>query len=256
MDLHLKHFSVIHNDKADRVAVQSLDRETTRGVIDLVWDWLEAITRDEYFDVLYRMLHLQEMFRASAYGGPTSYAILRSAYHKGIPAFWLPDERLMQYGYGKYQVRGVSTTFDRDSHLDSDFTTQKDDCKAFLAHRGFPVPQGDVVYNLDDARDAAYSIGYPVAVKPVAGHKGKGVTANIQNSEELGKAFHQALEASPDNYSPIIVEKYISGSDFRLLCVGGKFVAGLERRPPFVVGDGNSSISELIKPTFRTSICN
>ena len=70
---------------------------------------------------------------------------------KKFPAFYLWDEGLMQYGYGKKQVRGVATTFDADSHLDSDFTTQKDDCKRFLAELGFPVPQGDIVYSLDEA---------------------------------------------------------------------------------------------------------
>ena len=47
----------------------------------------------------------------------------------------------MQYGYGRRQVRGVSTTFSTDSQLDSDFTTRKDDCKAFLGRLGFPVPR-------------------------------------------------------------------------------------------------------------------
>jgi cyanophycin synthetase len=58
--------------------------------------------------------------------------------------------------------------------LDSDFTTRKDDCKAFLATLGFPVPKGDIVYTLEEARAAAREIGYPVAVKPVVGHKGIG----------------------------------------------------------------------------------
>lgn len=42
------------------------------------------------------------------------------------------------------------------------------------------------------------------------------------------------------------MEKSYQGADFRLLCVNGKFVAATERRPAWVVGDGNSTISELI----------
>ena len=63
--------------------------------------------------------------------------MLRTAYLKGIPTFYLWDEGLMQYGLGKKLVRGVATTFDTDSHVDSDFTTRKDDCKAFLNTLGF-----------------------------------------------------------------------------------------------------------------------
>ncbi|MCZ0902006.1 cyanophycin synthetase, partial [Microcoleus sp. HI-ES] len=95
---------------------------------------------------------------------------MRSASQKGIPSFYLWDEGLMQYGYGKKLVRGSATTFDSDSHLDSDFTTRKDDCKAFLATLGFPVPKGDIVSTENGALAVAREIGYPVAIKPVVGH--------------------------------------------------------------------------------------
>jgi cyanophycin synthetase len=247
MGLHLKGFKVTSIDQYDRIALQSLHYRTLRKAIDLVWDWLEAITHEGDFDVDRRMGSLQDIFSASAYGGPTSYALLRATASKGIPFFYLREERLIQYNYGKYQVRGFATTFDRDSHLDSDFTTQKDDCKAFLANCGFPVPQGEVVYYLEEALTVADELGYPVAVKPVSGHKGIGVTANIHNERELSWAFKEATLSNHHSRMPIIVEKHIVGSDFRLLCVGGKFVAALERRPPFVIGDGTSTIAELIE---------
>jgi cyanophycin synthetase len=193
------------------------------------------------------MCNLQNIFRRSVYGGPTVYALLRKAYEKGIPAFYLWDEGLMQYGYGRKQVRGIATTFDGDSHIDSDFTTRKDDCKAFLATLGFPVPKGEIVTSREGALDAAEDIGYPVAIKPVVGHKGIGVTADVRNSEELRAAFNRAVKAIPEEQSiRVIVEKSISGSDFRLLCVNGRFVAATERRPASIVGDGYSTISELI----------
>ncbi len=154
----------------------------------------------------------------------------------------------MQYGYGKKQVRGVATTFDCDSHLDSDFTTRKDDCKAFLNTLGFPIPKGDIVVSFEGARAVAREIGYPVAVKPVVGHKGIGVTADVRDVEELEFAFDRALKAiGKEQPKQVIVEKSISGADFRLLCVNGRFVAATERRPASVIGDGRSTINELIK---------
>ena len=160
----------------------------------------------------------------------------------------------MQYGYGKKQVRGVATTFDCDAHLDSDFTTRKDDCKAFLNTLGFPVPQGDIVTSEREALGVAREIGYPVAVKPVVGHKGIGVTADVQDSRELESAFERSLQAISENEpTRIIIEKSISGADFRLLCVNGKFVAATERRPASVIGDGQSTIAELIRDENRKS---
>lgn len=248
MDFNLDRYSI----KNERIAVQSLDYQTSIEVVDLVWDWWEAITQDSNFDYHSRLKKAQESFRFSPYGGPSSYALLESANKRKIPTFYLPEERLIQYGYGSYQIRGVSTTFNCDSHVDLDFTTVKDDCKGFLANCGFPVPKGYVVYSFKEALTSADELGYPVVVKPVVGHKGIGVTANIRNDKELEFAYDRAVDASPRRREQIIVEQYIPGADFRLLCVGGKFVAALERRPAYVIGDGRSTIEELIEDENRS----
>ncbi|RCJ30915.1 cyanophycin synthetase [Nostoc minutum NIES-26] len=252
MGLHLNHWSVKPDIRYARISIQSLYERTTREVVYFVWDWFEAITQDDDFDFEERLERLQSKFRASVYGGPTVYALLRTAAEKGIPFFYLWEEGLMQYGLGKKQVRGVATTFNYDSHIDSDFTTRKDDCKAFLDTLGFPVPKGEIVISQNEALAVAREIGYPVAVKPVVGHKGIGVTADVQDSKELESAYGRALAAIPENQpTRIIVEKSISGSDFRLLCVDGRFVAATERRPASVVGDGYLTIAELIRQENR-----
>jgi cyanophycin synthetase len=247
MGLYFTQLSIEPVQGVDRIAVQCLHARTARTVVYGVWDWFEAITKGKSFDLTDTIEVCQGLFRQSVYGGPTTYALLKTAHQKGIPAFYLWDEGLMQYGYGRKQVRGAATTFDCDSHLDSNFTTYKDDCKAFLDTLGFPAPKGRVVTSLREALKAADRIGYPVAVKPVSGHKGIGVTADVQDDEELETAYQRAVEAIPENESVrVIVETSISGKDFRLLCVNGRFVAAVERRPAFIVGDGRSTIAELI----------
>lgn len=253
MELHFQHWSLKHCPNFDRIAVEALHGRTSRAIIYCVWDWFEAITQGKPFNLDQQIQDLQEQFRRSVYGGPTVYALLRSAQEQGIPTFYLWDEGLMQYGYGCKHVRGVATTFDGDSHLDSDFTTRKDDCKAVLGTLGFPVPQGRIVTTLREACHAADRVGYPVAVKPVVGHKGIGVTADVRTDSDLEAAFDRAILAiEPDQPIRIIVEKSISGSDFRLLCVNGRFVAATERRPASVVGDGVSTIQELIDQENRS----
>ncbi len=244
MGLELHRSAVFPRERSTRIAVQALDRRTHHRVVYFVWDWLEAIGNGQRFDRAARMAELQHEFKRSPYGGPTTYALLSAAEARGIPTFHLRDEGLIQYGYGRRQVRGVSTTFSTDSQLDSDFTTRKDDCKDFLGRLGFPVPQGDVVGDLAEAETVAREIGYPVAVKPLAGHKGIGVTANVQGPEELALAFARA--GGGVDGAPIIVETSLAGSDFRLLCANGRFVAALQRRPPWVEGDGRATVDELI----------
>lgn len=252
MGLHLNRWSVKSYPNYKKIAVQSLHERTSRSVLYFVWDWFEAIAQKEDIAFPEQIRTLQNRFRQSVYGGPTVYTLLRTAYEKAIPSFYLWEEGLMQYGYGKKLVRGVATTFDCDAHIDSDFTTRKDDCKAFLKTLGFPVPEGDIVATERDAIGVAREIGYPVAIKPVVGHKGIGVTADVQDSKELESAFERAVQAISENESTrVIVEKSISGADFRLLCVNGKFVAATERRPASVVGDGHSTIKELIREENR-----
>ncbi|MBE9127167.1 acetate--CoA ligase family protein [Coleofasciculus sp. LEGE 07092] len=253
MGLHLDRWSLKPYGNDVRISVQTLHARTQRSVVYAVWDWFETITQNQKFGLRSQIKVLQNQFRNSVYGGPTVYALLRTAYEQGIPAFYLWDEGLMQYGYGKKQVRGVATTFDGDSHLDSDFTTRKDDCKAFLNTLGFPVPKGDIVVSLEEALVIARKIGYPVAVKPVIGHKGIGVTADVQNAEELEFAFDRAVKAIHEEQPiGVIVEKSIRGSDYRLLCVNGRFVAATERRPASIIGDGSSTIAELIERENQT----
>ncbi|MBM0741499.1 cyanophycin synthetase [Phormidium sp. CLA17] len=254
MELHLTHWSLQNHGKRTRIAVQSLHRRTSRAIVYCVWDWFEAITRNQQFRMEEQIELLQSIFRDSVYGGPTVYALLKTAYELSIPTFYLWDEGLMQYGFGRKQVRGIATTFNHDSHIDSDFTTGKDDCKKFLHTLGFPVPTGSIVYTLNEALTVAKQIGYPVAVKPVVGHKGIGVTADVKDFDGLERAFDNAIAAVPDDQPiRIIVEKSIAGKDFRLLCVNGKFVAAIERCPAFVIGDGVSTISELIERENRTA---
>jgi cyanophycin synthetase len=236
MDLHFERYSLTSGNKTVRIAVEAIHESTSYGVAYAVWDWLESITQDLPYALEDQVERLQRRFRRSVYGGPTIYALLRSADKLGIPAFYLPDEGLMQYGYGRKLVRGIATTFDRDSHLDSDFTL------------GFPVPKGDIVATVDEALSAARRVGYPVAVKPVVGHKGIGVTAEVRDAQELEFAFDRAVDAHPENQPiAVIVEQSVAGSDYRLLCVDGKFVAAMERRPASVIGDGVSTIDELIE---------
>jgi cyanophycin synthetase len=44
----------------------------------------------------------------------------------------------------------------------------------------------------------------------------------------------------------LVVEKFLSGADYRILVINGKFTAAARRDPAFIVGDGTSTIRQLI----------
>jgi len=81
-----------------------------------------------------------------------------------------------------------------------------------------------------------------VVTKPFDGNQGKGVTVNIVDRDHFDIVFAVAQEYSRH----VIVEKFITGHDFRLLVVGDKLVAAARREPPHVLGDGVHTVRELV----------
>lgn len=85
-------------------------------------------------------------------------------------------------------------------------------------------------------------IKYPVVLKPIDGHGGEGVIANIRNNFELKKDFNNLRK----NYKSILLEKHYFGCDHRILIARNKVLAVTQRFPARVQGDGNKNIKQLI----------
>ncbi|MBN1552135.1 cyanophycin synthetase, partial [bacterium] len=228
------------------VAFQYIDPVTGDRTVDFVCDWINDIVEGREFPFKVRLTELEHLFSKSSFGGPTIYSIIEAGYKNGIPMFYIKSEDVFQWGQGRKQLRGRSTVLHRDSIKDTELTSFKDLAKNFLDDLGFPVPKGMLCYSLREAENAADQIGYPVVTKPVSGHKGQGVSTNLTCIEDVRIGFEIARDAGENRYDPIIVEKYVVGTDHRLLTISGKFVAALQRIPAYVVGNGELSIEELI----------
>ncbi|MBN1552137.1 cyanophycin synthetase [bacterium] len=175
--------------------------------------------------------------------GPSTAAIVDEAERRGITVIRLDDYNLVQLGEGKYQKRIQASITSNTSMIGVETAGNKRLTKRMLEDAGIPVPKGTIVRFLESAIDDANWLGYPVVVKPYDGHHGKGVSTNIQNNEALRNAF----ERSKQHTDRVIVEKYITGNDYRILVIDGKFVAAARRVPASVIGDGKHTIAELIE---------
>jgi cyanophycin synthetase len=83
----------------------------------------------------------------------------------------------------------------------------------------------------------------PCVVKPAAGTSGgDGVTCGITTVEEFHRARLHAWRWS----SRLRIERQAPGSEYRLAFLDGELVGVVRRRPPTVVGDGRSTVAELI----------
>ncbi|MFK5690566.1 hypothetical protein ACI3EY_12960 [Ornithinimicrobium sp. LYQ92] len=99
----------------------------------------------------------------------------------------------------------------------------------------------------DDYRAAADFMrmeGGPIVLKPSRGRGGSGVITGITNVTGLKEAWSRQRA---DRNFPLIAEKQVAGVDIRAYVVGGRVVAATTRIQPFVVGDGATSLKDLVR---------
>ncbi|MDV2583321.1 ATP-grasp domain-containing protein [Alkalibacillus haloalkaliphilus] len=120
--------------------------------------------------------------------------------------------------------------------------------KSYLKESGVPTPQGTVFTLNEDIVNKVSSLGvtYPLVLKPVDGSKGKDVYTDIGSEEELVELV-QKIRNDQGAERKFIIEEYFKGEDYRLYVVGDQVVGACYRIPPTVIGDGHSTIDELIK---------
>lgn len=177
--------------------------------------------------------------------GPSTGSIVEEASKRGIPYIRLNKQSLVQLGYGVHQKRIRATIASTTSNIAVEIACDKEETKALLEAAEIPVPRGTVIRTEVGLREAVDKYGYPLVIKPIDGNHGKGNTTNITTWEQAVKA----LEAAKQYSRSVIVEKYITGFDFRCLVINYKFICAALRTPAAVTGDGVHNIQWLIDET-------
>jgi cyanophycin synthetase len=175
--------------------------------------------------------------------GPSTYAIVEEARRRGIPVRRLNARSLVQLGLAKNRRRIQATMADSTSAIAVEIAQNKDETKRVLGAIGLPVPVGDVAHDVNEALDIATEIGYPVILKPLDASHGRGISPRLDDDEAIRAAWARAQQVSDS----VLVERYVDGTDHRVLVVNSKAVAVAERVPARVIGDGTHTIRELIE---------
>lgn len=231
-----------------------------RGVYHVVFDYMEeqvgryaakaaveiceALIKGESYPLDEAIQRMREMREAERLG-PSTGSIVEEAESRGIPWIRLNKYSLCQLGYGENQKRIQATVTSETSSIGVELACDKEDTKYLLEQNEVAVPRGDIISREESLKEACRYVGFPLVVKPIDGNHGRGITVNIQNYDEALTAFHEAKKVS----RKVIIEKYITGFDYRLLVINNKLVAAAKRTPAHVIGDGRSTIRELVAET-------
>nr|WP_315230522.1 cyanophycin synthetase [uncultured Albidiferax sp.] len=223
-----------------QVVVEYSEEAVGRQALELAQALIRAALNHTAFDKDAAIHQLRETDEDERMG-PSTGAIVDAAVARGIPYRRLTKGSMVQFGWGSRQRRIQAAEFDLTSAVSEAIAQDKDLTKKLLHAAGVPVPLGRPVDTVDEAWQVALEIGLPVVVKPQDGNQGKGVTVNIVDRAHMDIAFAAAAEIGE-----VMVEKFLPGSDFRLLVVGNKLVAAARRDPPQVLGDGVHTVRELV----------
>ncbi len=174
--------------------------------------------------------------------GPSTGSIVEEAAKRGIPYIRLNGQSLVQLGYGVHQKRIRATVASTTSNIAVDIAGDKEETKRLLGEAEIPVPRGTTVRDEEGLKAAIDRYGYPLVIKPIDGNHGKGNTTNILSYDMAVTAMINAQRYSRS----VIVEKFITGVDFRILVINYKFICAALRTPASVIGDGEHNIQYLI----------
>ena len=204
----------------------------------------EALIKGAEYDLDSDLLKMREI-RERVRLGPSTGSIVEEAVNRDIPWIRLGTNSLVQLGYGINQMRFQATITCKTSSIAVDMACNKELTKKMLDMASIPVASGSICVDEEDLAQTIEKIGYPIVLKPLDGNHGKGASINVTNWEDAVSGLAFAKEYS----NRIIVEKFITGFDFRILVIDNKLVAAAKRVPAHVVGDGINTIHELINLT-------
>ena len=226
-------YYIIFQYKYEKVAI-----ECAKLAIDIINSLIKKIpiNYDDRINIIEDILKKEKM-------GPSTESICNYAESIGLPVMEFGQGEFHQIGYGKQGRRIEASIGCKTSCIGVDISCNKVISKEVLESQSIPVAKGYLVKNVIDLLKKGEEIGYPIVLKPQYGNQGKGVILNIKSEKELIEAYNQIQS----EYKDIIIEKYHIGYDYRVLVVDYKVIAVALRTPPFVIGNGLSTIRELIE---------
>jgi cyanophycin synthetase len=140
------------------------------------------------------------------------------------------------------RVRGQATPF--ADPVSQEVAGNKLLAHRLLAHAGVEVPEHASFGSRDLDGTAAFVLAADAAcvVKPLRGAGGDGVTGEVRTRDQVRRALNAAGRLCPQ----VLLERQVEGDSYRLLVLQGEVLDVLRRPRPRVVGDGRSTIEQLI----------
>lgn len=179
---------------------------------------------------------------------PYAGIIVKEARRRGIQVDILDAEGgFFRMTYGGSSVRCRESLSELTTAVAMSICDDKAVTRRVVERAGVVVPQQIGADEKPEAIAAFLARHGSVVVKPARGEQGRGISIGLSNMEAVEAAIHEARQVSSD----VLIEEMVEGQDLRLVVINFKLVAAAIRKPPMVIGDGRSTIAELIEAQSR-----
>lgn len=185
-------------------------------------------------------INLPEDFHA----GPNGALVAKAAIEKGLTVEVVHADVYLIEGNGR-SVYFQRTMADCMSHVAKAASNSKPLTKHFFRRCGVSSPNGVSFKPRQIAKAVEFmrsSECQSFVLKPTDGSLGTNVFMNIDSEEKLREKC-----ALFRPRATLLIEEQAQGTECRYFAVGDKVVAVAERKPANVVGDGKSTVDELIR---------
>jgi D-alanine-D-alanine ligase-like ATP-grasp enzyme len=165
---------------------------------------------------------------------------------------------------GQITLKNGKKRYFRHSNLDlnplgaSKVSSDKDYANFFMQKMGYPTVPGKAFFsdrwsaaigsnqNIDAAYTYAEHLGFPVIIKPNSGSQGTDVRL-VHDKQE----FYRGLRAVFKRDRVALVQKPVSGFEYRVVVLDTEVISAYQRIPLNVVGNGKSDIGQLLEMKMR-----
>jgi cyanophycin synthetase len=220
---------------------ESPDSTLPASLLEAAVDVVTAVEAGATVPLPQRLADLADLAEREA-TGPSTRAIIAAARRRGIPVERFGDLSLLRLGWGTRRRLVWAAMTDATGGVGIDIAGDKQVTRRLLDEAGVPVVPGGSARTSEEAVSLLARLGAPVVVKPRHGRQGEHVALNLGMPAEVERAFAAAG-------GDVVVERQLPGRDYRVLVVAGEVVAAAERVAAHVIGDGESSIADLVERT-------
>lgn len=179
----------------------------------------------------------------------TAELTLMASEKYGITYREIPGTRIMELTYNGEKTYFQAQNPFRQSCIALYATSNKTIEKGLLMEAGISVAKGYTISKTDSKdywKELYDSVSHPLVLKPTHGTQGRSVYTNINDYETFEKAVMEVLPDHPAMAAGVIVETMFDGEEYRVLTTREKVIGIINRKPANVVGDGHSTIQQLI----------